>query len=789
MRVSADFHIHSYLSRATSQSMNLDELSRNAKLKGLNLLGTGDFTHPTWIKELREKLEPLDDDGLFTYKGIYWMITVEVSTVYEQEGKSRKIHHVIHVPSFDIADQIIDALSKRGDLSSDGRPIFNGLSSPELVEILMSIYEDTLIIPSHAWTTWWSIFGAFSGFDSIEECYKDQTKHIFALETGLSCYDKETEVLTEGGWKRFSEINYSDKICTLNIKTDEIQFQKPTKIFVYRYKGKMYKLKTKRVDLLVTPNHKILYAPCDFYNPKPYRLKKAELLFGKSKRFKKDGSWKGKNEDYFILPAVKIKHGNRFYSSFRIKKEKKIPIKLWLKFFGFWLAEGWVSEGKNGDYNICLSNRNEILLNEMKQLLESFGYKAYKGVGLIRVRDYQLFRHLKQFGKSSGKFIPKEVKSLSKELLEILLTYYLKGDGHIYGRTQKGLSAVTISKRLRDDLQEIALKIGLSAYYKLHHKKGTPFSSPAYNYNKIYKQSEDSWTIYFIRQNRPTVLPSVIKKYNFTEAWVDYDGFVYCISVPNQVIYIRRNGIPLWCGNSDPPMNWRLSKLDRFCLMSNSDAHSPWIWRLGREFNVFDIKKLSYHEIIDAIKKRDKKRFLFTVEVSPEYGKYHYTGHRNCDISLHPKDAIKLNNRCPKCGRKLTIGVLQRVEELADRPEGFILKDAIPYKSLLPLYEIISYVMGIDQLYSKRVMEEQDKLIAKFGNELNVLIDAKKDELLKVTNAKIADAIIKTREGKVDFIAGYDGVYGKPIFDTFDNSMEKREFHAQKEVKSLDDFI
>ncbi|MCP8309532.1 MAG: DNA helicase UvrD, partial [archaeon] len=268
-------------------------------------------------------------------------------------------------------------------------------------------------------------------------------------------------------------------------------------------------------------------------------------------------------------------------------------------------------------------------------------------------------------------------------------------------------------------------------------------------------------------------------------AFSGFDSVEECYKDQTKHVYAIETGL-----SSDPPMNWRLSKLDKFCLMSNSDAHSPWIWRLGREFNMFDIKKLSYHEIIDAVKKRDKKRFLFTVEVSPEYGKYHYTGHRNCNVSLHPKDAIKLNNKCPKCGKKLTIGVLQRVEELADRPEGFILKDAIPYKSLLPLYEIISYVMGIDQLYSKRVMEEQDKLIAKFGNESNVLFNAKKDELTKVTHAKIADAIIKTREGRVDFIAGYDGVYGKPIFDTFeDTSMEKREFHEHKEARSLDDFM
>lgn len=173
------------------------------------------------------------------------------------------------------------------------------------------------------------------------------------------------------------------------------------------------------------------------------------------------------------MPAVEIKHGSRYYSGLRNEKEKQLPMKSWLKFFGFWIAEGWTTEGKNGDYNVCLSNKNNTLLSEMKEILENFGYNVYwnKKIYTIRVRDYQLFHYLKQFGKCSDKFIPLEIKSLSKELLEIFFEYYIKGDGHIYGRNRKGISATTISTYLRDDLQEIALKIGMSAYYKLHRKK------------------------------------------------------------------------------------------------------------------------------------------------------------------------------------------------------------------------------------------------------------------------------------------------------------------------------
>jgi PHP family Zn ribbon phosphoesterase len=156
---------------------------------------------------------------------------------------------------------------------------------------------------------------------------------------------------------------------------------------------------------------------------------------------------------------------------------------------------------------------------------------------------------------------------------------------------------------------------------------------------------------------------------------------------------------------------------------------------------------------------------------------------------LTPAEAKKFNDICPVCGKKLTIGVLHRVEELADRPEGFVPKDAIPFKSLLPLYEIISYVTGTNQLYSKKVIEEQDKMIGNFGNELNILLNASKEEMLKVANEKTVDAILKVREGKVKYVAGYDGVYGRPVFSDEEFEKIKKQHAAKaKEQRSLKDF-
>ncbi len=190
MRVIADLHIHSRYSRATSERMSVKEIARFAKIKGLNLVGTGDFTHPRWLKELHETLVPESDTHLYESteipeSSVRFMLTSEVSTIFTFENKTRKVHHVILSPSLDIAAQINDRLSTFGSLSSDGRPTLD-MSAPHLVEEVINVSDRNMIFPAHAWTPWFSVFGAFSGFDRMDECYQDMTKHIHALETGLS---------------------------------------------------------------------------------------------------------------------------------------------------------------------------------------------------------------------------------------------------------------------------------------------------------------------------------------------------------------------------------------------------------------------------------------------------------------------------------------------------------------------------------------------------------------------------------------------------------------------------
>lgn len=421
MSIIADLHIHSRFSRATSTELNIENLQKYALIKGVDLLGTGDFTHPEWIKEIKQKLH---DDGtgiLRTKEGFPFVLQGEISLIYTQDNSGRKVHLVLLAPSLEVVSQITEYLKKRGRVDYDGRPIF-GIPCPDFVEAMMQIDKDIEIIPAHIWTPWFGLFGSNSGFDSVKDCFKDQTHNIHALETGLS---------------------------------------------------------------------------------------------------------------------------------------------------------------------------------------------------------------------------------------------------------------------------------------------------------------------------------------------------------------------------SDPAMNWRLSQLDSYSLVSSSDSHSYWPWRIGREATVFDIK-LTYDNLINAI--RTKQGLAGTVEVDPCYGKYHYTGHRNCGVCLNPKQAIKLKDICPNCGRKLTVGVLERVEELADRPDGYKPNNAKPFMRLIPLSEILAALLG-KAVATQAVWKEYNNLITNLKSEMNILTAVDEKELRKYTDARIAEAIIKNRNGQIEIKPGYDGEYGVPIFSEEERKkaeeMEAKNYHKQT---SLSDF-
>ncbi len=187
MNIIADLHLHSRFAQACSKHTTIPLLEKSARIKGLNLLGTGDFTHPIWIKELKEQLSPVPErEGIFqTATGFPFMLTTELSFIYTHNKRGRKVHLCVFAPSFEIVDQITHELLKVGRVDYDGRPIF-GMSCHDFVERMKAISSDIEIIPAHIWTPYFGVFGSKSGFDSLKDCFGDQIKHIRAVETGLS---------------------------------------------------------------------------------------------------------------------------------------------------------------------------------------------------------------------------------------------------------------------------------------------------------------------------------------------------------------------------------------------------------------------------------------------------------------------------------------------------------------------------------------------------------------------------------------------------------------------------
>lgn len=398
-----DLHIHSRYSRATSRDCTPEYLDFWARKKGIDIVGTGDFTHPAWREELAEKLEPAED-GLYVLKKDYriegdgvpegrprFVMTGEISSIYKKGERVRKVHSLIILPGMDEAQALARRLELIGNIHSDGRPIL-GIPCRDLLEIMLETSPEGIYVPAHIWTPHFSLFGAFSGFDTIEECFEDLTPHIHALETGLS---------------------------------------------------------------------------------------------------------------------------------------------------------------------------------------------------------------------------------------------------------------------------------------------------------------------------------------------------------------------------SDPPMNWRVGALDGFSLISNSDAHSPA--KLGREANLFDME-LSYQGLAGAV--QEGKGLSGTIEFFPEEGKYHFDGHRKCGLCISPQETAKYGNKCPVCGKKITIGVLNRVEQLADREEGFILPEGRPFESLVPLLEVIGASMGISAA-GKKAVEKYEHMIKTLGPEFAILRELPLEDIRKEAGTLIAEGIGRLRRGKVERTPGFDGEYGK----------------------------
>lgn len=245
-----------------------------------------------------------------------------------------------------------------------------------------------------------------------------------------------------------------------------------------------------------------------------------------------------------------------------------------------------------------------------------------------------------------------------------------------------------------------------------------------------------------------------------------FNSMEECFGDFTENIYSYETGL-----SSDPEMNWRLSALDKLTLLSNSDAHS--LPNIGREANIFKLEKITYEEIYNAIKNKDLRKLRGTIEFYPEEGMYHFDGHRACGVSFNPQETKKHKGICPVCKKPIVIGVMNRVEELADRPSGYKPESAPGFTKLIELDKVIAEAFGIKSRSSRVVQAGYKEIIKHFGSEINVLMNEPLENLEKIAQPKIAEGIRRAREGKVVIKPGFDGKYGE--IKIFNNEKRDRQ--------------
>ena len=382
----------------------------------------------------------------------------------------------------------------------------------------------------------------------------------------------------------------------------------------------------------------------------------------------------------------------------------------------FWARKKGISLIGTGDFT------HPVWREELKERLVS------EGNGLYRLRDAYVKEESRKFPGEGTRFV------VSGEISSI----YKKN-----GKTRKVHNVILLpSLEAADAMAQRLEKIGNI------HSDGRPI---------LGLDSHDLLEMMLDVCPEGILIPAHIWTPHFSVlgAKSGFDSLEECFEELAPYIYALETGL-----SSDPAMNWRISKLDRYQLVSNSDAHSPS--KLGREANLLDID-CSYEGLYRAI--QTGEGLEGTVEFFPEEGKYHFDGHRKCGVSLSPVEAERLGGICPVCGKKLTMGGDHRVEQLADRAEGFVKKDGKKYESLVPLPEVISACMGYSTA-SKKVQGCFEQMIQTLGTEFDILRNVPSEDIKSCAGERIAEGIENVRTGNVKRIPGYDGEYGKiELFD------------------------
>ena len=392
--------------------------------------------------------------------------------------------------------------------------------------------------------------------------YLDEYR-ILQIKEKYGCYDSETEVLTKDGWKYFKDLIYSDEIATLNEKNGTLEYKKPTDIIAYKYSGKMYHLENRGISLMVTPNHNLYVSKGSYFNGSnnnlkrtyPYELCTPDKYYLKDKRFKKGCNWNGelKSDTFTIKGYTKTRdYRHREYHNHDITMD----LHTFVKFLGYYIAEGCSSptdaNGNNKGEITIGRDRSKYKTDLIDSLIKNIGftphdatdYKRNDNSGATKLYSTVLARWLiDNCGHLAwNKKVPDFIKQLPKEYIKEFLEYLYLGDGY---KAPTSHILYTTSEQLSNDVQELLLKAG--------------YCFRATNLG-VRNHRKDKWNIYskhpcyainWLNKNEIEIDMSKAKKTkSYKEEWVDYSGMVYCVTVPNHIIYIRRNGKGLWCGNS-----------------------------------------------------------------------------------------------------------------------------------------------------------------------------------------------------------------------------------------------
>ena len=398
----------------------------------------------------------------------------------------------------------------------------------------------------------------------INISYKELIQTIGFLGTGMlrgsragTCYDDKTEILTNGGFKYFNNLTINDEFATLNPKTHNLEYQKAIRFINENYEGLMYEVENKHLSLKVTPNHWIYSRKGNKNSKTKYEFNLPKDIFGQERTYIRGANWQGKEPKYFVLPSIKRNGGKNRENE--ILSEIKIPIKDFVEFMGYYLSEGntnkYTDEKNCSSYRVCIAQeKNSKYFDEIKNCVSKspFNSKYYRISHQFTFQNQQIFDYLEKFGKANEKYIPQEIKELSPKLLKIFLKSYAMGDGEFKG---KGYRIVTGSLRMRDDLEEIALKSGFGVQHYRVRKAGensretwsqkTKDNSftPQYDIWQIGITPRTEFSFYKQRKN-------VVNSPDIKENWVEYSGKIYCVEVPNHIIFVRRNGKTVWGVNS-----------------------------------------------------------------------------------------------------------------------------------------------------------------------------------------------------------------------------------------------